>query len=94
MTGTLFKLNGVESRVGRIALVTVDNGEDHTKPTTLGRSALASASAVVEELRRRLERRAAECRRLRVVLAVVDGDESDRPDARVDAVQLEDRLAH
>ena len=50
MTGTLFKLNGVESRVGRIALVTVDNGEDHTKPTTLGRSALASASAVVEEL--------------------------------------------
>jgi 3-hydroxyacyl-CoA dehydrogenase/enoyl-CoA hydratase/carnithine racemase len=50
VTGTLFKLNGVASRVGPIALVTVDNGEDHTKPTTLGRSAFASAVSVVEQL--------------------------------------------
>jgi 3-hydroxyacyl-CoA dehydrogenase/enoyl-CoA hydratase/carnithine racemase len=47
---TVFKLNRVESRVGPIALVTVDNGEDHRKPTTLGRSALTSAVAVLDEL--------------------------------------------
>ena len=49
---------------------------------------------LLEQRDRRLERRAAERRRLRVVLAVVDGDERDRPDARVDAVQLEDGVAH
>ena len=38
MSETTFKLNRVASRVGPIALVTIDNGEDHTKPTTLGRS--------------------------------------------------------
>jgi 3-hydroxyacyl-CoA dehydrogenase/enoyl-CoA hydratase/carnithine racemase len=43
---TLFKLN----RVGSIALVTVDNGEDYRKPTTLGRSAFESAVAVLDEL--------------------------------------------
>jgi 3-hydroxyacyl-CoA dehydrogenase/enoyl-CoA hydratase/carnithine racemase len=47
---TVFKLNRFESPVGPIALVTVDNGEDHRKPTTLGRSALASAVAVLDEL--------------------------------------------
>ena len=36
MSDTVFKLNRVDSRVGSIALVTVDNGEDYTKPTTLG----------------------------------------------------------
>jgi 3-hydroxyacyl-CoA dehydrogenase/enoyl-CoA hydratase/carnithine racemase len=47
---TVFKLNSVDSPAGPIALVTVDNGEDHTKPTTLGRSAFASAVAVLEAL--------------------------------------------
>lgn len=50
MSETVFKLNRVETEVGPIALVTVDNGEDHTKPTTLGRSAFESAVGVIEEL--------------------------------------------
>ena len=50
MSDTVFTLNRVESRVGPIALVTVDNGEDHTKPTTLGRSAFASAVELIERL--------------------------------------------
>ena len=50
MSGTEFKLNRVESPVGPIALVTVDNGEDYRKPTTLGRSAFASAVALIDEL--------------------------------------------
>jgi len=50
MSGTFFALNRVESRVGPIALVTVDNGEDYTKPTTLGRSAFESAVRVIGEL--------------------------------------------
>jgi 3-hydroxyacyl-CoA dehydrogenase/enoyl-CoA hydratase/carnithine racemase len=47
---TRFFLNPVDSAVGAIALVTIDNGEDHTKPTALGRSAFESAIGVVEEL--------------------------------------------
>jgi 3-hydroxyacyl-CoA dehydrogenase/enoyl-CoA hydratase/carnithine racemase len=47
---TVFKLNRIESKVGPIALVTVDNGEDHRKPTTLGRSALESAVEVIGRL--------------------------------------------
>jgi 3-hydroxyacyl-CoA dehydrogenase/enoyl-CoA hydratase/carnithine racemase len=47
---TVFKLNRVETRVGPVALVTVDNGEDHTKPTTLGRSAFESGAGVLDEL--------------------------------------------
>jgi len=43
---TVFKLNAV----GSIALVTIDNGEDHRQPTTLGRSALESAARVLDEL--------------------------------------------
>ena len=50
MSGTEFKLNRVESPVGPIALVTVDNGEDYRKPTTLGRSAFASAVALIDAL--------------------------------------------
>lgn len=50
MTDTRFYLNPVETRVGPIALVTVDNGEDYRKPTTLGSSAFESAVAVVEAL--------------------------------------------
>ena len=46
MSETVFKLN----TVGSIALVTLDNGEDHRKPTTLGRSAFASAVRVLDEL--------------------------------------------
>jgi 3-hydroxyacyl-CoA dehydrogenase/enoyl-CoA hydratase/carnithine racemase len=47
---TVFHLNRVESSVGPIALVTVDNGEDHRTPTTLGRSAFASAVSLIEQL--------------------------------------------
>jgi 3-hydroxyacyl-CoA dehydrogenase/enoyl-CoA hydratase/carnithine racemase len=47
---TEFKLNRVESRVGRIALVTVDNGQDHTKPTAFGSSAFESAVGVIDAL--------------------------------------------
>jgi 3-hydroxyacyl-CoA dehydrogenase/1,4-dihydroxy-2-naphthoyl-CoA synthase len=43
---TVFKLN----RAGDVALVTIDNGEDYRKPTTLGRSAFESAVQVLEEL--------------------------------------------
>ena len=50
MSDTFFKLNRVESRVGPIALVTVDNGEDYRKPTTLGRSAFESAVPLLEQL--------------------------------------------
>jgi len=46
VSDTVFKLNAA----GRIALVTIDNGEDHRKPTTLGRAALESAAAVLDEL--------------------------------------------
>jgi 3-hydroxyacyl-CoA dehydrogenase/enoyl-CoA hydratase/carnithine racemase len=47
---TRFFLNRVESHVGPIALVTVDNGEDYRRPTTLGRSALESAAGLLEAL--------------------------------------------
>ena len=50
MADTAFKLNRVASRVGPVALVTVDNGEDYRKPTTLGRGAFESALAVVDAL--------------------------------------------
>jgi 3-hydroxyacyl-CoA dehydrogenase/enoyl-CoA hydratase/carnithine racemase len=43
---TVFHLN----RAGDVALVTIDNGEDYRKPTTLGRSAFESAVQVIEEL--------------------------------------------
>jgi 3-hydroxyacyl-CoA dehydrogenase/enoyl-CoA hydratase/carnithine racemase len=49
---TEFKLNRVDTRLGPLALVTMDNGADHTKPTVLGRSAFESALGVVEELER------------------------------------------
>jgi 3-hydroxyacyl-CoA dehydrogenase/enoyl-CoA hydratase/carnithine racemase len=47
---TVFYLNRVETRVGPLALVTMDNGADYTKPTVLGRSALESADRVLAEL--------------------------------------------
>ena len=46
MAETVFTLNAA----GRIALVTIDNGEDYRKPTTLGRSAFASAVEVLDAL--------------------------------------------
>jgi 3-hydroxyacyl-CoA dehydrogenase/enoyl-CoA hydratase/carnithine racemase len=46
LSETVFKLNAV----GSVALVTIDNGEDHSKPTTLGRSAFESAVQVIDEL--------------------------------------------
>ena len=39
---TEFKLNRVETERGPLALVTIDNGEDWTKPCTFGREALES----------------------------------------------------
>ena len=50
MSDTVFHLNAVGSPVGQIALVTIDNGEDFHKPTTLGRSALESAIGLIDEL--------------------------------------------
>jgi 3-hydroxyacyl-CoA dehydrogenase/enoyl-CoA hydratase/carnithine racemase len=46
MADTVFKLNAA----GRTALVTIDNGEDYRKPTTLGRSAFESAVDVIQQL--------------------------------------------
>jgi 3-hydroxyacyl-CoA dehydrogenase/enoyl-CoA hydratase/carnithine racemase len=46
LADTVFKLNAA----GRVALVTIDNGEDYRKPTTLGRSAFESAATVIDEL--------------------------------------------
>jgi 3-hydroxyacyl-CoA dehydrogenase/enoyl-CoA hydratase/carnithine racemase len=46
LASTEFKLNAA----GSVALVTIDNGEDHRKPTTLGRSAFESAVQVLDEL--------------------------------------------
>jgi 3-hydroxyacyl-CoA dehydrogenase/enoyl-CoA hydratase/carnithine racemase len=45
---TEFKLQ----RAGRLALLTIDNGEDWSKPTTLGRHALESLERALDELER------------------------------------------
>jgi 3-hydroxyacyl-CoA dehydrogenase/enoyl-CoA hydratase/carnithine racemase len=45
---TAFKLQ----RAADVALVTIDNGEDHTKPSTFGRAALESLAATLDELER------------------------------------------
>jgi 3-hydroxyacyl-CoA dehydrogenase/enoyl-CoA hydratase/carnithine racemase len=47
---TTFYLNRVETEAGPLALVTIDNGEDYTKPPVLGRGAFESAERVVGEL--------------------------------------------
>jgi 3-hydroxyacyl-CoA dehydrogenase/enoyl-CoA hydratase/carnithine racemase len=47
---TEFKLGRVETENGLLALVTIDNGEDYTKPTSLGRSALESLTRLLDEL--------------------------------------------
>ncbi|HZO49339.1 MAG TPA: 3-hydroxyacyl-CoA dehydrogenase NAD-binding domain-containing protein [Gaiellaceae bacterium] len=48
---TQFFVQRVDTRVGPVALVTIDNGADHTKPSTFGRHALES----LERALRRLE---------------------------------------
>ena len=50
---TEFKLQKLATRVGPIALVTMDNGEDWQKPNTFGEAALRSAEAVLDQLRSR-----------------------------------------
>ena len=50
MSDTRFFLQRVETRLGPLALVTIDNGEDYTKPTVFSRGALESAEQVVGEL--------------------------------------------
>jgi 3-hydroxyacyl-CoA dehydrogenase/enoyl-CoA hydratase/carnithine racemase len=47
---TQFKLNRVETKLGPLALVTMDNGEDYTKPTVFGRAAMESGYALLDEL--------------------------------------------
>jgi enoyl-CoA hydratase/carnithine racemase len=51
---TQFKLARVErpDAAGPIAVVTIDNGADHTQPTFFGRGALESLEAVLDELER------------------------------------------
>jgi 3-hydroxyacyl-CoA dehydrogenase/enoyl-CoA hydratase/carnithine racemase len=47
---TEFKLARVEAEQGPLALVTIDNGEDYTKPTSLGRHALESLARLLDKL--------------------------------------------
>jgi 3-hydroxyacyl-CoA dehydrogenase/enoyl-CoA hydratase/carnithine racemase len=47
---TEFKLARVDTRVGPVALVTMDNGEDWTKPNVFGRGALESLAHMLPEL--------------------------------------------
>ena len=50
MSETQFFVQPAETRVGRIALVTIDNGEDYTKPSTFGRAAFESLQNALERL--------------------------------------------
>jgi 3-hydroxyacyl-CoA dehydrogenase/enoyl-CoA hydratase/carnithine racemase len=50
---TIFKLQRLETRVGPVALVTMDNGEDWQKPNTFGEHALRSLDDVLGRLRMR-----------------------------------------
>jgi 3-hydroxyacyl-CoA dehydrogenase/enoyl-CoA hydratase/carnithine racemase len=50
---TEFKLQRLDTRVGPIALVTMDNGEDWQKPNTFGEAALRSLEGVLDRLRSR-----------------------------------------
>jgi 3-hydroxyacyl-CoA dehydrogenase/enoyl-CoA hydratase/carnithine racemase len=47
---TRFHLRRLETRVGPVALVTMDNGADHTKPNTFGRGALESLQQLLPQL--------------------------------------------
>ncbi len=48
---TRFHLRETQTRVGRIGLLTMDNGEDWQKPNVFGRAALESLAAVLPRLR-------------------------------------------
>jgi 3-hydroxyacyl-CoA dehydrogenase/enoyl-CoA hydratase/carnithine racemase len=50
---TQFRLQKVTTRVGPVALVTIDNGADWQKPNTFGRAALESLAEVLDRLRTR-----------------------------------------
>jgi 3-hydroxyacyl-CoA dehydrogenase/enoyl-CoA hydratase/carnithine racemase len=50
---TEFKLQRIDTRVGPVALVTMDNGEDWQKPNTFGEEALRSLEGVLDRLRSR-----------------------------------------
>ena len=50
---TDFKLQRLETRVGPIAIVTMDNGKDWQKPNTFGEAALRSLEGVLDQLRSR-----------------------------------------
>ncbi len=50
---TQFKLQRLDTRVGPVALVTMDNGEDWQKPNTFGEQALRSLEDVLGRLRTR-----------------------------------------
>jgi 3-hydroxyacyl-CoA dehydrogenase/enoyl-CoA hydratase/carnithine racemase len=50
---TQFKLQRIDTRVGPVALVTMDNGEDWRKPNTFGEAALRSLDEVLGRLRTR-----------------------------------------
>ena len=50
---TRFKLQRIETRVGPVALVTMDNGEDWQKPNTFGEEALRSLEETLGRLRTR-----------------------------------------
>jgi 3-hydroxyacyl-CoA dehydrogenase/enoyl-CoA hydratase/carnithine racemase len=47
---TRFSLQGLDTRVGPVALVTIDNGADWRKPNTFGAAALASLAEVLDAL--------------------------------------------
>ena len=47
---TLFHINYYNSRVGKIAIVTMDNGEDYKKPNTFGEKALASLHEAMDKI--------------------------------------------
>jgi 3-hydroxyacyl-CoA dehydrogenase/enoyl-CoA hydratase/carnithine racemase len=47
---TQFRLQRLDTRVGPVALVTIDNGADWRKPNTFGAEALASLSDVLDSL--------------------------------------------
>lgn len=49
---TRFHLRAAATSAGRIALLTLDNGADWQKPTTIGRSAFASLLALLPDLER------------------------------------------
>jgi 3-hydroxyacyl-CoA dehydrogenase/enoyl-CoA hydratase/carnithine racemase len=50
---TQFKLQRIDTRVGPVALVTMDNGEDWQKPNTFGEAALRSLDEVLGQLQTR-----------------------------------------